>query len=69
MQITSIGIDLGKATFHLVALGEHGKVRCAKEVLAQLTVGLHRKAEKLSDRHGGMFGCAFPRRSTARPGT
>jgi transposase len=26
MQITSIGIDLGKTTFHLVALDEHGKI-------------------------------------------
>jgi transposase len=26
MHITSVGIDLGKTTFHLVALDEHGKV-------------------------------------------
>jgi transposase len=26
MQIRSVGIDLGKTTFHLVALGENGKV-------------------------------------------
>ena len=26
MQIASIGIDLGKTTFHLVALGERNKV-------------------------------------------
>ena len=26
MQIKSIGIDLGKTTFHLVALGNHGQV-------------------------------------------
>jgi hypothetical protein len=26
MQIASIGIDLGKTTFHLVALGERSKV-------------------------------------------
>jgi hypothetical protein len=26
MQITSIGIDLGKTTFHLVALDERGKI-------------------------------------------
>ena len=30
MQIRSIGIDLGKNTFHLVALGEHGKVLLKK---------------------------------------
>jgi transposase len=31
MHITSVGIDLGKMTFHLVALGEHGKVVTRKK--------------------------------------
>lgn len=31
MHITSVGIDLGKTTFHLVALGEHGKVVVRKK--------------------------------------
>jgi transposase len=31
MDITSIGIDLGKTTFHLVALDEHGKVVIRKK--------------------------------------
>ena len=31
MQIASIGIDLGKATFHLVALDHHGKVIIQKK--------------------------------------
>src|SRR6476646_9876096 len=31
MHIASIGIDLGKATFHLVALGEHNKVLLRKK--------------------------------------
>ena len=31
MQIASIGIDLGKTTFHLVALGEFGKVIATKK--------------------------------------
>jgi transposase len=26
MQIRSVGVDLGKTTFHLVALGDNGKV-------------------------------------------
>jgi hypothetical protein len=26
MRIRSVGIDLGKTTFHLVALGERGKL-------------------------------------------
>src|SRR5262252_2734442 len=31
MHIASIGIDLGKTTFHLVALGEHDKVLIRKK--------------------------------------
>jgi transposase len=31
MQIHSIGIDLGKTTFHLVALGAAGKVLVRKK--------------------------------------
>ena len=32
MQIRSIGIDLGKTTFHLVALGDNGKVLIRKKL-------------------------------------
>ena len=32
MKIRSIGIDLGKTTFHLVALGEHGKILLKKKL-------------------------------------
>src|SRR6202023_4148853 len=31
MQIRSVGIDLGKTTFHLVALGDSGKVLLKKK--------------------------------------
>jgi hypothetical protein len=31
MQIVSVGIDLGKTTFHLVALGVAGKVLVRKK--------------------------------------
>ncbi len=51
MQIASIGIGLGKTTFHLVALGERNKVFVSQEVLACTTVGLHRKDTFGSDRH------------------
>jgi hypothetical protein len=33
MQIRSVGIDLGKTTFHLVALGASGKVLVKKKFL------------------------------------
>ena len=32
MHITSMGIDLGKTTFHLVALGEQSKVLVRKKL-------------------------------------
>ena len=35
MQIHSVGIDLGKATFHLVALGAAGKVLVRKKFSQQ----------------------------------
>jgi hypothetical protein len=41
MQIRSVGIDLGKTTFHLVALGTSGKVLVKKKF-----------SQKTSDRHG-----------------
>ena len=31
MRIRSVGIDLGKSTFHLVALGDNGKVLLRKK--------------------------------------
>jgi len=31
MNIASIGIDLGKTSFHLVALGDHGKIVIKKK--------------------------------------
>ncbi len=31
MRIASIGIDLGKTTFHLVALGEQNKILLRKK--------------------------------------
>ncbi len=37
MQIHSIGIDLGKKTFHLVALGAAGKVLVKKSLSANNT--------------------------------
>ena len=42
MQIRSIGIDLGKTTFHLVALGRARQGACAQEVHAEAAADLHR---------------------------
>jgi hypothetical protein len=46
MKIGCIGIDLGKTTFHLVALGERGKVlikrRFTRKQLLSFTANLER---------------------------
>ena len=47
MQINSVGIDLGKTTFHLVVLGEAGKVLVRKkfnqrQLLTYTATCLHR---------------------------
>jgi hypothetical protein len=49
MHIASIGIDLGKTTFHLVALGEHNKIYCAR-ILTHAVAGLHRQPTRFAGR-------------------
>src|SRR6202167_241014 len=39
MQIRSVGIDLGKTTFHLVALGDNGKVLLKKKFTQKQLIG------------------------------
>ena len=52
MQIRSVGIDLGKTTFHLVALGASGKVLMKKKFTQKQTT---------DDRSGGLLRSAFSR--------
>ena len=68
MQIHSVGIDLGKTTFHLVALGVAGKVLLRKKY-ATAAADVHRKYADVADRSGGVFRSAFPwtRVEEARP--
>jgi hypothetical protein len=56
MQIRSVGIDLGKTTFHLVALGDNGKVLLKKKFtqkqLIAFTANIH-----IDPFHVCMFRC------------
>ena len=61
MQIRSVDIDLGKTTFHLVALGDNGKVLLKKKFNPEAVDCLHREHADLLDRDGSMFGVALPR--------
>ena len=59
MQILSVGIDLGKTTFHLVALSAAGKVLVRKKFTAEAAHHLHRKHADSLDRDGSLFGAHF----------
>jgi transposase len=51
MHIASIGIDLGKTTFHLVALGERNKVLVRKKFSRAQLLTHTRKNTFRTDRH------------------
>jgi hypothetical protein len=58
MQIRSVGIDLGKTTFHLVALGAAGKVLAHKKFSRKLlayTVNLPASPIGMEARAGAYF--------------
>jgi hypothetical protein len=69
MHIASIGVDLGKTTFHLVALGEQGKVVVRKKFSRKQLLGLHRQPAELADWHRSLLGSTLHRRSSTQPGT
>ena len=59
MQIRSVGIDLGKTTFHLVALGDNGKVLLKKKFTQKQLIAFTANMQTCSDRDGSMFGAHF----------
>ena len=67
MQIQSVGIDLGKTSFHLVALGAAGKVLVRKK-FTEAVASLHREHTDLSDRAGGVLRRPLPRLGAAQAG-
>jgi transposase len=48
MHVTSVGIDLGKTTFHLVALDDHGKVVIKKKFSRRQLLSARHKASSKS---------------------
>jgi transposase len=49
MHIASIGIDLGKTTFHLVAWGERNKVLVRKKFSRSQAVRVHSESAFIAD--------------------
>src|SRR5438094_8549386 len=69
MNIASIGIDLGKTTFHLVALGERNKILLRRKFSRLAIAGLHRQSARVVNRSRGMRGIALHRYCAARART
>ena len=69
MQIHSVGIDLGKTTFHLVALGAAGKVIVRKKFTQKQLLAFTAKHADLADRTGGLLrrSLPWPSAAEARP--
>jgi len=55
MHIASIGIDLGKTTFHLVALGERNNVMVRDEFLPRAAASLYRESADIAHRPRGLM--------------
>ncbi len=68
MSIASVGIDIGKLTFHLVTLDAHGKVVVRKE-FSQTTAGVYGEAAHDAHWRRGLLGRAFSRCRAPRPGS
>ena len=66
MQIRSVGIDLGKTTFHLVALSAAGKVLLRKKFTQKQLITFTANMQTCLDRDGGVFRGALPRTCSAR---
>ena len=60
MRISSIGIDLGKTTFHLIALDDHGKVVIRKKFSRKQLLAYTANLQP------ALFGSPFHRRKLAR---
>jgi transposase len=73
MHIASIGIDLGKTTFHFVALDEHGKIvikkRFSRKQLLTYTANLLNSRVGMEACAGAHFIGAAKSTETSRVGT
>ena len=66
MQIHSVGIDLGKTTFHLVALSAAGKVLLRKKFTQKQLITFTANMQVLSDWYGGVCRSSLPQPYLAR---
>ena len=65
MQIHSVGIDLGKTTFHLVALGAAGKL-LVKKKFTEGNTSVYGQPANFTDRAGSLCRSPLSRPSLAQ---
>ena len=68
MQIRSVGIDLGKTSFHLVALGDNGKVLLKEEVHSEAANHVHGEPADVADWMEACSGAHFLARALRAQG-
>jgi hypothetical protein len=68
MQIDSVGIDLGKTTFHLVALGTAGKVLARKKFTQKQLLAYTANMQTSLIGPGGVLWRPLPRPGAAQAG-
>jgi hypothetical protein len=65
MELFTLGIDLGKTTFHVVGMNQRGEVVLRKTILSSAAFALYREPEGEADRDGSMRRVVFSRASVA----
>lgn len=69
MQIRSVGIDLGKTVFHLVALGDNSKVLLKKKFTQKQLITFTANMQSSLIGNGGLRRSSFPGAYVASAGT
>ena len=66
MELFTLGVDLGKTTFHLVGMDQRGEVVLRKRFSRVAALAIYREPEGKADRHGSMRWVTFSRASVAK---
>ena len=66
MELFTLGIDLGKTTFHVVGMNQRGEVVLRKRFSRVQLLHFYCEPEGKADRHGSMRGITFSGAGVAR---
>ena len=68
MEISTLGIDLSKTTFHVIGFTPRGEIVLRKKLLSEAAPDLHVEPATAVDWHGSLWGRALPRSCFADSG-